>query len=114
MSRKCLSIEAVVDRFDDPSKIVLLTDGGAGAEKVRSFDEQLDGNYYTRCSRNARRCLRRYDKSLVEVFNLVVKNGRFRGESIAELMASRHLKKQPAINRYWDHLKKISLFFEAQ
>ena len=115
MSRKCLSIETVVDRFDDPSKIAKFSDGGAGAEKIRTFDERRDGNYYTEREDECRKELCRKRRGyLVEVFDLIVKNGKFRRDSIAELAASRHLSKEVARVRYWIHLKKISFFFKAQ
>ena len=114
MSRKCMSIEDVVGKFDDPSKIAMFTDGGDGAEKVRTYDEQRDGNYYTMRIKIARVLLSRNRPWLVEVFNLIVKNGRFRAESIATLAARHHCSKEVANERYWKHLKKISLFFKAQ
>ena len=90
-----------------------LTDEGAGAEDVRSFDERRDGSYYTRRIKIARVRLSRICPELVEVFNLVVKNGKNRRESIAALTREDRSRKE-ANRLYWKHLKKISLFFGAQ
>ena len=90
-----------------------LADGGAGAEDVRAFDERRDASFYTQRIKVARRRLARNVPELVEVFNLVVKNGKNRRESIAEL-AARGLSPDAAKILYWKHLKKISLFFGAQ
>lgn len=114
MKERTVSHDQLADKLHDPSKMAVLSDGGEGAEKVRTFDERRDVNYYTQRIKAARRHLARNRPWLVEVFNLVVKNGRFRGESIAELAASRHVSKDVAEVRYWGHLKKISLFFKAQ
>ena len=90
-----------------------LTDEGAGAEDVRSFEERRDGSYYTRRIKIARVRLSRICPELVEVFNLVVKNGKNRRESIAALTREDRSRKE-ANRLYWKHLKKISLFFGAQ
>ena len=57
--------------------------------------------------------LSRVHPELVEVFNLVVKNGKNRSESIAELV-NRGRSPDAARVLYRKHLKKISLFFGAQ
>ena len=89
-----------------------LTDEGAGAEDVRSFDERRDASFYTQRIKVARRRLARNFPELVEVFNLVVKNGKDRRESIAEL-AARGRTKEAASALYWGHLKKILFFFKV-
>ena len=89
-----------------------LTDEGAGAEDVRSFDERRDGSYYTRRIKVARVRLSRKHPELLEVFNLIVKNGKNRRESIAEL-AARGRTKEAASDLYWKHLKKILFFFKV-
>ena len=90
-----------------------LTDKGAGSEDVRSFDEKIEGSYYTRRIKVVRKRLSRNCPELVEVFNLIVKNENNRGESIAELSA-KGLAPKVARIRYWRHLKKLSFFFKAQ
>ena len=90
-----------------------LTDEGAGAEDVRSFEERRDCSYYTRRIKIARVRLSRVHPELVEVFNLVAKNGKNRSESIAELV-NRGRSPDAARVLYRKHLKKISLFFGAQ
>ena len=91
-----------------------LTDAGEGAESVRTFDERRGGSHYTRRIKVARRRLARNFPELIEVFNLVVKNGKNRRESIAELASRRKLDRKAANDLYWGHLKKISFFFHAQ
>jgi hypothetical protein len=71
-----LSLDQHVESFDDPGKIAMFSDGGAEAERVYSYDESVDGSYYTRRIKVARRRLSRNCPELVEVFNLVVKNGK--------------------------------------
>ena len=90
-----------------------LTDEGVGADAVRAFEERRDGSYYTRRIKIARVRLSRVHPELVEVFNLVAKNGKNRSESIAALTREDRSRKE-ANRLYWKHLKKISLFFGAQ
>ncbi len=89
-----------------------LTDEGAGAEDVRSFDERRDRPYYTRRIKVARVRLSRKHPELLEVFNLIVRNGKNRRESIAEL-AAKGRTGEAANDLYWKHLKKISFLFKV-
>ena len=82
-----------------------VTDEGDGAGAVRSFEERRDGSYYTRRIKIARVRLSRKHPELLEVFSLVLKNGKNRRESIAEL-AARGLSPDAARTLYWKHLKK--------
>ena len=107
------SLDRLFDTFEDPSKVAAFSDGGAEANATRSFDEKSDGSYYTRRIKVARMRLSRKFPELVEVFNLIVKNGKNRRESIAELVA-RGRSPDTARTLYWKHLKKISFFFRAQ
>ena len=109
-----LSLDQHVESFDDPGKIAVFSDGCADAERVYSYDESVDDSYYTRRIKVARVRLSRNCPELVEVFNLVVKNGKNRRESIAEMAMRHRVEIEVAKMRYWGHLKKISLFFEAQ
>ena len=108
------SFDQFLDTFEDPSKAAVFSDGSADAERVYSYDESVDDSYYTRRIKVARRRLSRNCPELVEVFNLVVKNGKNRRESIAVLAARHRLGRDAASTLYWRHLKKISLFFKAQ
>ena len=108
-----LSLDRLVDTFADPSKAAAFSDDGAEATATRIFDEEVDGSYYTRRIKVARVRLSRKHPDLLEVFNLVMKNGKNRRESIAELVA-RGRSPDAARTLYWKHLKKISLFFKAQ
>ena len=91
-----------------------LTDEGAGADAVRSFEERRDCSYYTRAVDKARNRLKRHNPSLLEVFYLIVRNGRFRSESIAILAARHNLEKKAAGDLYFGHRKKILDFFKVQ
>ena len=53
-------------------------------------------------------------KILQKTLRLVVKNGKNRRESIAEMAMRHRVEIEVAKMRYWGHMKKISLFFEAQ
>ena len=108
------SLDRLFDTFEDPSKAAVFSDGGAEATATRIFDEKVDGSYYTRRIKAARRRLSRNCPELVEVFNLVVKNGKNRHESIAELAMRHRVESEAAKMRYWGHLKKILVFFRAQ
>ena len=49
------SLDRLVDSFEDPSKAAAFSDGGAGAEALRSFETGRNGTYYTRRIKVARR-----------------------------------------------------------
>ena len=115
-----LSLDALAQQGElQPSWI---SDGGAGAEAVVAAcggeaqgSGGAGGSHYARCVRSARERLRRAHPGLVEVFNLVVKNGSNRKESIWELTRSKRGRRRHAAEAlYWHALKKISLFFKAQ
>ena len=91
-----------------------LTDAGEGAESVRTFDERHGGSYYTRAVDRARKRLERNCAELLEVFYLIVRNGKHRGESIAELAALHKLDGKAASDLYFGHRKKILNFFKVQ
>ena len=91
-----------------------VTDEGDGAEVVRSFEERHDGSHYTRRIKIARRRLSRNFPEFVEVFNLIVRNGKNRQESISEIARRHHVEYDVAKALYWRHLKKISFFFKVQ
>ena len=95
--RKCRQgrFESSMLSFDNmPSEMMessaWLSDQGAGAEKVyAALDGETPETVYARRLRLARQRLRRAHPELVEVFNLIVKNGSNREESICELTLSR-------------------------
>ena len=107
-----LSFDRLVDSFEDPSKAAIFSDCGAGAAAIRSSDEVGGSSFYTRRIKVARVRLSRKHPELLEVFNLIVKNGKNRRESIAEL-AARGRTKEAANVLYWKHLKKILFFFKV-
>ena len=107
-----LSFDRLVDSFEDPSKAAIFSDNGAGAAAIRSSDEMCDASFYTRRIKVARVRLSRKHPELLEVFNLVVKNGKNRRESIKELTANGRTK-EAASDLYWKHLKKILFFFKV-
>ena len=62
------------------------SDGGKGMEAViRYCDGELGESYYLRRIKYARRRLARYDRRLLEVFDLIMKNGKNREESICQM-----------------------------
>ena len=91
-----------------------VTDEGDGAETVRSFEERRDGSYYTRAVDRARKRLERNCADLLEVFYLIVRNGKRRGESIAELASIHGLDRKMARDLYFGHRKKILNYFKVQ
>ena len=115
MNGPTTSLDKLVEKFDIPCKLALLSDGGAGAEKVRTFDERRTGNYYTERADDCRTALRRKRrKYLITVFDLIVKNGSFREYSIAELMDKKRKDYETAKKLYFRHRKKILFFFKVQ
>ena len=65
-----------------------LSDGGKGVEDIiAACDGETDETRHMRCIKIAREKLRRAHPELVEVFNLIVKNGSNRKESIWQLMS---------------------------
>ena len=107
-----LSFDRLVDSFEDPSKAAIFSDCGAGAAAIRSADEVGGSSFYTRRIKVARVRLSRNHPELLEVFNLIVKNGKNRRESIAKLAANGRTE-EAANALYWKHLKKISFFFKV-
>ena len=92
-----------------------LSDNGAGVERTTAAcDGETPETRHRQTLRNARRRLKRWRSGLVEVFDLIVKNGPNRKESIWALTQRRGSQWAVARDRYWDHLKKISFFFKAQ
>lgn len=115
MNGRTTSLDKIAEKFTDPTQVALLSDGGAGAEKIRTFDDRRNGNYYTERADECRKELRRKRcRYLITVFDLIVKNGSFRQESITELMDKKHQKYAAAERIYLRHRKKILFFFNVQ
>ena len=105
------SLDEHVAKFDDPSKIAVVSDGGKGEEAVMA---SVAKSFYTLCIADARERLNACDRKLVPVFDLVVKNGTNREESICELAARDKHGKKEAKDRYSRNLEEILKFFQAQ
>ena len=92
-----------------------ISDKGKGEENMigRLDGEMPDETYYTRCIRTARQRLRRNARHLVCVFNLIVKNGKDRDESIGELAVKNKIGLNAAKKLYQLHREKILNFFSA-
>ena len=105
------SLDEHVAKFDDPSKIAVFSDGGKGEEAVMA---SVAKSFYTLCIADARERLNACDRKLVPVFDLVVKNGTNREESICELAARDKHGKKEAKDRYSRNLEEILKFFRAQ
>ncbi len=112
-----LSLDEHVESFEDPSKIKAFSDGCAGAEKTvarcdrEKTDPEEGGNYYTQCENTARNALEIVHPETVEVFDLILKNGKNCKESVTEIAASRNLDRDGAGLYYRRNLEKILNFF---
>ena len=85
-----LSLDQLVDSFEDPSKVAAFSDGGAGAEAVIDYcDRETPETRHAECIRNARQRIRRAHPEWLEVFDLIVKNGSNRTESICQMILSK-------------------------
>ena len=72
-------------REDSPTWI---SDNGAGADAIVAHCDGEDGeSRFERIRKNARRRLKRAHPELVEVFDLIIENGKNRKESIWQLMS---------------------------
>ena len=86
-----VSLDALTDRID-PSKLRVLSDGGAGAEAiVDAIDGETPETLYERRLRWARQLIRRNLPESLEVFNLIVENRTNRKDSICAMMLERAL-----------------------
>ena len=112
-----LSLDEHVESFEDPSKIKAFSDGCAGAEKTvarcdrEKTDPEEGGNYYTQCENTARNALEIVHPETVEVFDLILKNGKNRKDSVTEIAASRNLDRNAAGWVYRRNREKILNFF---
>ena len=83
-----VSLDQIVDGFADPSKTVAFSDGGAGADAIIDHcDGTTPETLYARRLKSARDKLRHAHPEWLEVFNLIVRNGSNRKESIWALMS---------------------------
>ena len=89
--------------------------GAHGVRQVRRLDgESLGKSYYARRVEEVRERLAAFNERLVPVFDLVVKNGSDREESVCELAARDRNGKKEAEARYSRNLEKILKFFLGQ
>ena len=103
-----------------------LSDKGAGASStLDAVDWNCFGNddaetVYSRRLSSALKRIRRADPSLVKVFNLIVRNGRFRKESIFQLLTKSErvlpdVERTQAWNNanklYWRSLRRLGRIF---
>ena len=102
------AIEEAESRKESPTWI---SDGGKGEEAVMA---SVAKSFYTLCIKRSRELLKRKQPELVTVFDLVVKNGTNREESICELAARDKHGKDEAKDRYSRNLEEILKFFQAQ
>ncbi len=85
-----LSFDRLVDSFEDPSKAAIFSDNGACVDAiVDRCDGVTPESRRTQCIRKARRRLLRTHPEWLEVFELVIKNGNNRTESICQMIFSR-------------------------
>ena len=98
-----------------------LSDNGAGVERTTAAcDGETPETRHRQTLRNARRRLKRRHPELVEVFDLIIRNGRFRKESIFQLLTAAerrlpNLETTQAWNnarlQYWRSLHKLERIF---
>ena len=107
-----LSLDRLVDTFEDPSKAAAFSDGGAEAEwAVRACDGEGSPAYYRACVKRALNRLRNRPE-LQKTLRLVVKNGNRREDSMWEILASGRCPTwEAAKTLYWTHLKKMLNIF---
>ena len=110
-----LSLDRLVDTFEDPSKAAAFSDGGAEAEwAVRACDGERSPAYYRACVKRALNRLRNRPE-LQKTLRLVVKNGNRREDSMWEILASGRCPTwEAAKTLYWTHLKKMLNIFCGQ
>ena len=110
-----LSLDRLVDTFEDPSKAAAFSDGGAEAEwAVRACDGEGSPAYYRACVKRALNRLRNRPE-LQKTLRLVVKNGNRREDSMWEILASGRCPTwEAAKTLYWTHLKKMLNIFCGQ
>ena len=85
-----LSLDQLFGSFDDPSKVAAFSDGGAGAEAVIDYcDGVTPETRHAECIEDARQRIRRAHPEWLEVFDLIVKNGSNRTESICQMVLSK-------------------------
>ena len=110
-----LSLDRLVDTFEDPSKAAAFSDGGAEAEwAVRACDGEGSPAYYWACVKRALNRLRNRPE-LQKTLRLVVKNGNRREDSMWEILASGRCPTwEAAKTLYWTHLKKMLNIFCGQ
>ena len=93
-----------------------ISDGGKSEDEMvsRIDGETLGKSHYTKCIEDAREKLDAFDKKLITVFDLVVKNGTNSQESICELAVRDKHGKKKAKDRYSRNLDEILKFFLSQ
>ncbi len=111
------SFDELYDSFHDPSEIAMFSDRGDGERRV-VYDcdlEEVDGRrfvtIYDKLAFRARIELAKVYPETVEVFDLILKNGKNRKESVGVIAASHNLSRDAAGWRYRDHREKILNFF---
>ena len=82
-----LSLDAIQAGLNDPDDCAMFSDAGAGAERIRGYEHGTGGRATFRSQLEAaRRKIRRNAPECLEVFDLIVKNGSNREESIWEMV----------------------------
>ena len=93
-----------------------VSDGGAGIRAMRcSLDRLCDGARTPEALyAEARQKVRSIDRKLVKVFDLIVKNGSNRGESIKRLMCRGRVAYIAAKKRYFRARRKLMSIFNVE
>ncbi len=115
LESKILSLERLLDEFDDPSEIAAFTDNYVGVDRVLATCDGEDTlGYYQNCARRALYRVR--DRpNLCFTLKLVIKNGSRREDSIwAILEAGISPNWDAARKRYFYDVEKLLKIFCGQ
>ena len=109
------SLENLEAAFEDPTKIAVFSDGGAGEERlVATCDGDYSPEYYRACVKRAMNRLRNRPE-LRRTLQLVIKYWPRREDAIWEILASRRCPTWDAARKqYFAHLEKLLNIFCGQ
>ena len=105
-------LDGLVAHLDSPGDSKLYSDGRRGEnEIIAGCDGEHMPSFCARRINAARMRVQRAAPFLLEVFYLIVKNGKNREESIGALAARRHLGRDAAKLIYFRHRERLLMLF---
>ena len=107
-----ISLDAFLSQFEDQSKIEVLSDNGAGAEKIRNYDNESgyldddpllsqENQSYIRLLIFEGLLILSKQEKLIVILELIVKNGKNRQKSITELSIKHRIPRSSAERKYY-------------